>query len=311
MIHYLVRQAHAYTLQRWIAEYSNLWNDRLRLVPYEWLAGWAPRGVFIFSDVERLTPALQRNAQITHRRAERAGCAVLNHPVESLRRYDLQKVLKNDFNVFRATDLGSLAAGALRFPVFLRDENDHTGALTPLLHRSEELAAAIARHPGALVVEFLETADEDGIYRKYSAMRIGAEIIPRHVLFSRKWMLKDPDLVEAPLLREEADYVRRNPHELELRRVFDAAQIEYGRIDYGLSRGRLQVWEINSNPSLKTAGTSMHPERQRVHLETAAGINAALDRLDAGHGRSSGPPVWCGFGWPGLRRARSLRRQQR
>jgi hypothetical protein len=32
--------------------------------------------------------------------------------------------------------------------------------------------------------------------------------------------------------------------------IFARAGLEYGRIDYGLADGRLQVWEINTGPTL-------------------------------------------------------------
>ena len=39
----------------------------------------------------------------------------------------------------------------------------------------------------------------------------------------------------------------------QLREIFDLAQIEYGRIDYGMLDGKVQCWEINTNPGLALA----------------------------------------------------------
>ena len=36
-----------------------------------------------------------------------------------------------------------------------------------------------------------------------------------------------------------------------MREIFRLAQIDYGRIDYGLLGDDLQVWEINTHPSVK------------------------------------------------------------
>jgi hypothetical protein len=32
-------------------------------------------------------------------------------------------------------------------------------------------------------------------------------------------------------------------------RTFELARIEFGRIDYSMKDGRIQVWEINTNPA--------------------------------------------------------------
>src|SRR2546430_577175 len=101
-----------------------------------------------------------------------------------------------------------------------------------------------------LVTEFCDTADGAGIYRKFSAFIVGDRVVPRHVFFSRRWMLKVPDLVTDALVAEERTYVETNPHEHELRAIFDLAGLEWGRIDYGVRDGALQIWEINTNPQL-------------------------------------------------------------
>ncbi len=47
------------------------------------------------------------------------------------------------------------------------------------------------------------------------------------------------------------DYLKRyfkiNPHEPELREIFRLAKIQYGRVDYSILNGTIQVWEINTN----------------------------------------------------------------
>ncbi|MGV2481720.1 UNVERIFIED_CONTAM: hypothetical protein IGO34_33520, partial [Salmonella enterica subsp. enterica serovar Weltevreden] len=65
---------------------------------------------------------------------------------------------------------------------------------------------------------------------------IGEQIVPRHVLFSPQWMLKGMDLLEPEHRAETRDYCQNNPHEAELRRLFERAKIDYGRIDYALDR---------------------------------------------------------------------------
>jgi hypothetical protein len=260
MIFYLVRQQHAYTLINYLESWG-LKKAALFIRPlfYEqlWHMKRMPSGTYIFSDIERLNP---EEAEITAKIAN--GIAklpktirLLNHPTLSMRRYELLRTLYergwNQFNVYRLTECRQPE----RFPVFLRGENDHKGSRTPLLQTPEELNLAIAQlsrkgksRENQLITEFCDTSDKKGVFRKYSAFIVGDRIIPRHVFFDCKWMLKYPNLVAKEMILEELEYIKNNPHESYLRGIFQLAKIEYGRIDYGLSDGIPQVWEINTNP---------------------------------------------------------------
>ena len=217
---------------------------------------FAPAGTYVFADVESLSPGRAQWTARIWRELERHGLRLLNHPTRSLHRYELLRRLheqgSNAFDVYRVTE----ARDPHRWPVFVRDLVDHTGSLTPLLHGADELAKALESlleeqlysPESLLVVEFCDTADAAGIYRKYSAFYVAGRVIPRHLFFARDWMLKWPVLLEPELLAEERHYVEGNPHEKEIRQVFELARIDYGRIDYAMLDGRMQVWEINTHP---------------------------------------------------------------
>jgi hypothetical protein len=214
----------------------------------------------IFAALDQVAPtALSTADEVrTQLLAAHSGAPVLNSATGSLRRYALLRRLYeigwNRFNVVRGTD----DPGALRYPVFIRYEHRHNGNLTPLLHDRRALDRALgqlvvrgASVAELLIVEFCETAGTDGLYRKYSAMRIGERILPRHLHASASWMAKSQTSDgDERLVREELDYLNDHPHAKWLSDVFELAQIEYGRIDYGLFRGQPQVWEINTNPTL-------------------------------------------------------------
>src|SRR5262249_60618286 len=87
------------------------------------------------------------------------------------------------------------------------------------------------RREHLLVVEFCDSVDHSGIYRKYGAFIVGDRIIPKSVQFGRHWVQKSADLKTPDLVQEEAEYVERNPHEACLREIFRLAGIEYGRMD--------------------------------------------------------------------------------
>jgi hypothetical protein len=90
-----------------------------------------------------------------------------------------------------------------------------------------------------LIVEFCDTSDERGRFRKYSAFKVGNRIIPRYLQVSDEWMIKTGTRVaDAEAVAADRTYLEKNPHESWLRDVFALAGIEYGRIDYGGRRYR-------------------------------------------------------------------------
>jgi hypothetical protein len=146
---------------------------------------------------------------------------VLNHPDRSLGRLEfLDAMAGSGRNEFRAVSAAAWPAD-VRYPVFIRDRERHNGALTPLLRSPADVARMLKwfvwkgyRREDLLVVEYCETADTDGVYRKYSAYIVGERIIPRCIEYGAKWMVKhDIRMFDDARIREEFDYVTGNPHE--------------------------------------------------------------------------------------------------
>jgi hypothetical protein len=161
--------------------------------------------------------------------------------------------------------------------------------LGPLLPTRVALEAELAERTAAgrsrddtLIVEFCDTADHQGVYRKYSAFVVGARIIPAHIAFSKDWVTKAIDLRDEPLLEEERRFVRENPHEGRLRAIFALAGINFGRIDYALLDGDIQVWEINTDPWL-IAWVPHDVGRTPATEESARLLNAAFVEIDSVH----------------------------
>jgi hypothetical protein len=210
-----------------------------------------------------------------------------------LKRYELLRLLRsagwNDFQAFRSTD----ARRNIRFPVFLRRENDHDGGRTPLLRSEAELRRALRallaagyRMRELLIVEFCDVSVEPGVFRKYSAFRIGDRILPRRLLFGSDWMVKSNSeaLIGEKSAAEETAFVEGNPHEEALREIFRLARIEYGRIDYGVRDNRVQTLEINTNPTLFVPVEKYHPLSLPVQHEFSRRFADALGLLDGGAG---------------------------
>jgi hypothetical protein len=297
LIHYLCSQKHSYPLGSFLEAWAQDMAHRFRQISYESLASGPPErreGVYIFADLERLTPRGLEVA-VAFRNSLRAlgdRARVLNDPTRALRRYDLLRTLYdgwiNSFDAYRVTE----ARRPRSLPVFLRREFDHGGPIAPLLATSEQLDVAIARLKaqgdsaeeleGTIIVEFRDTADAGGLYRKYGAFNIDGRIFPRHLLFSRNWCVKEPDLVGPEHVEEELRYAGSFPHAGEIRRIFQIARIDYGRIDYSFYDGRLQVWEINTNPLLVTREMAEPgAPRHELHYGFAGMVREAFLALDA------------------------------
>ena len=262
MIHFVVEPEGDFGIRDYLGEWGKALQSRIRVITYDALAGSTsvPSGAWIFAGLDQLLPAGRQLVRELHRQllAAGPGVRILNPPDHALLRYELLEELYrrglNRHHAARASDHPQ----ALRFPVFLRNEHGHDGALSPLLHTRQALEAALGaellrgrRRSDLLAVEFQETADAAGYYRKYAAFIVGAEIIPRSLALGRQWMLKHAATeFSAELFQEEERYVRDNPHEAELRHVAGLAQVQYGRIDYAVCDGAIVIWEINLNPTI-------------------------------------------------------------
>ncbi len=247
--------------------------------------------VFIFTDLERLDAAeTEVAAELWERlRGRRDTGLLLNDPSRSARRVELLERLHesgvNDFRVFRATPEAERPTPEER-PVIVRQANDHVGRLR-LCRSQAELDAELRRLQGdgvaqgdIAMIEFCDVADERGIIRKYGAFRVGDQLIARQIHFSRKWLIRVPDIKTEETAAEERAYVEQNPHADVLLDIFETAKIDYGRVDYGVTRdGRIQVWEINTNPMILIGADRTDPLRGAAHEIFGRRLQRALERL--------------------------------
>ena len=302
MIHYVVPRLEDFTIR----EYLELWGredaGRISVVHYEDLPERRelPAGAWVFSALDHLTPAGREIVAGLAGTLEKAGPAVrvLNSPGRTLLRFELLEQLHrlglNHHCAARAA--GDLSG--LRYPVFVRDERWHTGALSPLLHTPAELSAALGRcivrghHlDDLLAVEFADTADSGGTFRKYAAYAVGSAIVPRSLEMGPHWMIKlqVAEHSESGYFEQRA-YVFENPHEAALRPILKAAGVDYGRIDYSMKDGAPVTWEINLNPTIGLSRRS-RPRRNRKLAALAADLcRAWLEHLTAVSSPGKSPP---------------------
>jgi len=266
---------------RWMfSEYLEHWGRELagteiQILRYEKLLSqksYAP-GTYVFSTRDEVDPAMGRFIDaLANELSAWPGAKIYNDPRRTLRRFDLHQELwalgRSGFRSMRAAEDWS----DVRYPAFVRSESAHDGALSPLLHTPHEVETWIGRAMALgrplsdlLVVEFCDTANEDGEYRKYAAFCVGGRIVARSLNLGRGWVMKFAgNEFSIAMAEEELDYVRRNPHAAELQEIFAIARIDYGRIDYSMRNGRVQPWEINLNP---TIGRGLRPSSRYIEPE--------------------------------------------
>jgi hypothetical protein len=266
--------------------------DLVTVLSYEQVleTGSFPIGAYLFMGLDELTPTemllVVRARQALAEASPSTGR--FNDPTRWLRRGALLKAaFRAGTNVFRATRATERDPHR-RFPVFIRSEPAHTGALSPLLHSEgaifRSLLAALVRGyrlRDLLVVEYCDTADADGVFTKYSAMILGDRIVARSHTRSRDPITKyEGRLVDPSAADANLQYVADNPHESWLREMFALGGVEYGRIDYGLLDGKPQLWEINTNP---TIGANLAFEEQTSITAAAAPEGANLRAMELGN----------------------------
>ena len=289
VITYLVTRRNAWTVRAFLDTWGRAVAERFRVVHYEDLGSLeeVSPGVCIFTDLDRLTPRdVERASELRSQLIQSGRVRPLNDPARSLRRLELLSLLHrqgiNHFRVHRVTDLRE----PLRFPLFLRYEDEHWGPMSPLLHTQRELDRALAcacvlhRRPRHLIaVEYCDTRADDGIHRKYSAFLIDGRVVPRDLIFDRAWLQKDIALVTPETIAEERLYLDTNPHNAQLLAVAELAGIDYGRMDYGFVGGELQVWEINTNPVISKSPHEYRADHVDNQARFAAAMVEALERL--------------------------------
>lgn len=231
-----------------------------------------PRATYIFTDLDRLDIASLTAAARLFQRLKENGCRVLNNPARVRTRFALlHRLYKNRLNPFDAYLLEERATPE-RFPVFIRIAEEHsTGPLTDLIWDQQTLDHAIeaaleAGYPrrALILIEYAAQPVRPGIFRKLSVFRVADHYVPHLCVHDVNWIVKHgkPGIAPLDLYDEELEILRNNPFAEDMKAVFENAEIDYGRVDFGLVDDRPCVYEINTNPTISRP--YHHPIAQRV-----------------------------------------------
>lgn len=212
-----------------------------------------------------------RALRMAERIVRASPSAVVNHPsrVQTTTRREVSDRLRNIPGVVTppmiAVPRNTLAAcpeklleeSGLRWPLLVRSLGFHTGKHFVMVHRPEDLRAAVAQLPGEelLVFAFVDTRRADGKFRKYRVMFVDGKLYPLHLAISPEWMVHyfTAQMSSAEHRAEEAEFLadfRRvigAPGVAALEQVRDELGLDYGGIDFSLDeRGRVVMFEANA-----------------------------------------------------------------
>jgi hypothetical protein len=269
---------------------------RLRVMAYEraLLTSRLPRATYLFTDFDRLDHHALELAAHLYQSIVRQGGRAINDPARARQRFSLLRTLHdrglNRFDVWRVED----TPRPDRFPVFLRRESGHSGVISDLLHDAREVESAITHAIASgcprrelILVEYAAEPSESGWFRKYSAYRVGDRMVPALCVHDTRWVAKlgQEGLAGEAAYADELDMIRTNRFADLIRPSFEAADLEFGRADFGIVGGSPQVYEINTNPTIKPL--RQHP--YKIRLESARLVEEqlidALVAIDSPRGR--------------------------
>jgi len=251
-----------------------------------------PHATYIFGNLDVLSWSGLRSAASAYRQLRAQGVRVLNDPARVASRFGLLRQLYlaglNQFNAYRAEE----GVRPQRWPVFLRIEASHGGPISQLLDHWEEVRGAITEAVAAgiplstiLIVEYAGQPVRPGVFRRLAIYRLGDRSVADTCVHERDWRAKDgegeADIATPELYEDELRIVRDNPYREAVDKAFDMAGIDYGRADFGLVDGRVQVYEINPTPFVELPGDGPSPLRGESNRLSNAKYLDALRQLDS------------------------------
>lgn len=288
MIIFVTTVEHAYTHEQVVRATTDM---KIRVMNYESLFRQrSPYATYVFTDLDRLSPANLVRAGRCFQHLRNGGSRVLNDPARWLSRAGLLRRLYqlgiNSFDAYRVEE----GCEPRRWPVFLRTEGDHGHPLSDLLHTSDEVNAAVNQAvkqgvpiSALIIVEYAAEQISPGLFRKLSLFRIGTESVAATCVHDDQWLVKygKKGVATDELYQDELRIVSTNPYWPKLQRVFEVANIDYGRVDFGLVAGKVQIYEINTNPNINFA--SEHPSELRLdsYRQFRANYLATLRMIDS------------------------------
>jgi hypothetical protein len=154
-----------------------------------------------------------------------------------------------------------LNSGEIDFPVIVRTINDHNGRDMIRLRGAEDFDG-LEQLPfdgrDFYVIAFSDYKNSDGLYRKYRLIKVGRNILPRHLIISEDWKIhvaqRNEDVNFSSEARAREDAYLANPRSClggalydQLVMALERTGLDYVGVDFGLyDDGSAVLFECNA-----------------------------------------------------------------
>lgn len=174
-----------------------------------------------------------------------------------------------------------LAEEGWNCPLLLRARGHHTGRHFLRLETFDAVNAMGATLPGdqLLAIEWLDSSDADGIFRKYRMMLIGGAIYPLHLAISHNWKVHyfSSDMAGSEAFRaEELRYLSDPATAIgeramaALKRIGEALGLDYAGVDFAIgANGEVLVFEANATMRIVPPQSGTLGDQRRPFIEHA------------------------------------------
>jgi hypothetical protein len=181
-----------------------------------------------------------------------------------------------------------LAVPGRPFPLLVRSPGFHTGEHFTLVEEPADWAAALAALPGdeLYVMQFVDTRDAAGLFRKYRVMSVDGELYPLHLAISPNWKVHyySAEMSENAAHRaldraflDDMAGVLGARAVAALHRVAATLGLDYAGIDFGIdAQGRVVVFEANATMIVPMPGTDERWDYRRPAVERVCSAVRAM-----------------------------------
>jgi glutathione synthase/RimK-type ligase-like ATP-grasp enzyme len=243
--------------------------------------------------------------------AEQSGLPMLNHPAAVLnsRRDRSAEMLAAIPGVrtprtvrlsapSRPELIAAILEAGLGFPLLLRPAGRHGGKGMARFDSRDQLEAAhlaLGVDEAVYVSEFVDFADQDGLYRKLRLIVVGEQVFWRHLVIGDRWLLHSGDRTANTEAEERASLAAFRTLALPrlapaLRAIRRAVGLDHFGLDVSLRpNGELLVFEANACMNALDNSTIAPPNMWEAPV---AAVRAALAELHARPERWLHPGTW-------------------
>lgn len=181
-----------------------------------------------------------------------------------------------------------LAIHGFDFPILLRAPGLHMGRHFARVERPDDLADGLRRLPGDdfIVIQYLNARGDDGLVRKYRVLFVDGRIYPVHAAVSSHWKVhyfsaemathRERRAEDAAFLTD-MEGLLGSQTVTTLGRVQDTLGLDYGGIDFGLSKkSEVLLFEANATMAVSWPGPDACWDYRRPVVER---IYAAVQQM--------------------------------